>query len=356
MLKPSPDGADSAGKGTPIIRDCVLHRVSPEFRATDSDRGPGPRASATGGEGRLSSSARPRSHVAFKALPFGVAYRGFRAGRSCFLPARSVYPQTPHIIRGSWEPESFFDSPLPRPPPRLPRGGPQEPDFAGSRPRPPGAGTMVVSSPEMPPTALTAPTATGNISKAILLGVILKSQSLSGCWEHPRDPSVACHRHLHSVTHYYIVNLAVADLPLPRCAAFSAIFEILGCTGPLGRSSQRSGRQTSCAARLSIMGLCIISIDRYIGVSYPLRYPTIVTQKRPHGPALRLGALFGHLPSGPSAMLEAAGPERTRPSARSSRSWAMCSSRPWGTFKVPPTIILVMYCRPTWWPRGEPGP
>lgn len=30
----------------------------------------------------------------------------------------------------------------------------------------------------------------------------------------------------------------------------------------------------------SIMSLCVISIDRYIGVRYPLQYPTIVTEKR----------------------------------------------------------------------------
>lgn len=30
----------------------------------------------------------------------------------------------------------------------------------------------------------------------------------------------------------------------------------------------------------SIMSLCAISIDRYIGVRYPLQYPMIVTEKR----------------------------------------------------------------------------
>lgn len=30
----------------------------------------------------------------------------------------------------------------------------------------------------------------------------------------------------------------------------------------------------------SIMSLCVISIDRYIGVRWPLQYPTIVTEKR----------------------------------------------------------------------------
>lgn len=30
----------------------------------------------------------------------------------------------------------------------------------------------------------------------------------------------------------------------------------------------------------SIMSLCVISIDRYIGVRYPLQYPMIVTEKR----------------------------------------------------------------------------
>lgn len=30
----------------------------------------------------------------------------------------------------------------------------------------------------------------------------------------------------------------------------------------------------------SIMSLCVISIDRYVGVRYPLQYPSIVTEKR----------------------------------------------------------------------------
>lgn len=30
----------------------------------------------------------------------------------------------------------------------------------------------------------------------------------------------------------------------------------------------------------SIMSLCVISIDRYIGVRYPLQYPMIVTEQR----------------------------------------------------------------------------
>lgn len=33
-----------------------------------------------------------------------------------------------------------------------------------------------------------------------------------------------------------------------------------------------------CSA--SIISLCVISIDRYIGVRYPLQYPMIVTEKR----------------------------------------------------------------------------
>ena len=69
-----PDGADSAGKGTPITLGLHFASRLPEFRAKARiGRELGPRASATGGEGRLAAPRGP-GHVAFKALPLCVAY------------------------------------------------------------------------------------------------------------------------------------------------------------------------------------------------------------------------------------------------------------------------------------------
>ena len=69
-----------------------------------------------------------------------------------------------------------------------------------------------------------------NISKAILLGVILGGLIIFGVLGNILVIlSVACHRHLQSVTHYYIINLAVADLLLTSTVLpFSATMEILG--------------------------------------------------------------------------------------------------------------------------------
>lgn len=93
--------------------------------------------------------------------------------------------------------------------------------------------------------------------------------------------AVAINPRLRSPTTVFIVNLAVADLLLAVavlpfsstwtatdtwlfgptfCAIWSAI-DVLCCTG-------------------SILSLCVISIDRYVGVTRPLKYPQVMTRKR----------------------------------------------------------------------------
>lgn len=93
--------------------------------------------------------------------------------------------------------------------------------------------------------------------------------------------SVLCNKHLQTVTNFFIVNLAIADLLLSIIVLpFSASLEVLGCWvfGRIFCNIWAAVDVLCCTA--SILSLCIISIDRYIGVKYCLKYPTIMTEKK----------------------------------------------------------------------------
>ncbi|KAJ8001190.1 hypothetical protein DPEC_G00188720 [Dallia pectoralis] len=93
--------------------------------------------------------------------------------------------------------------------------------------------------------------------------------------------SVFCNRHLQTVTNFFIVNLAMADLLLSTIVLpFSASLEVLGCWvfGRLFCNIWAAVDVLCCTA--SIMSLCVISIDRYIGVKHCLKYPAIMTERR----------------------------------------------------------------------------
>lgn len=93
--------------------------------------------------------------------------------------------------------------------------------------------------------------------------------------------SVLCNKHLQTVTNFFIVNLAIADLLLSIIVLpFSASLDVLGCWvfGRVFCNIWAAVDVLCCTA--SILSLCIISIDRYIGVKYCLKYPTIMTEMK----------------------------------------------------------------------------
>ncbi|CAI5795730.1 alpha-1A adrenergic receptor [Podarcis lilfordi] len=192
----------------------------------------------------------------------------------------------------------------------------------------------------------TQPVEEVNISKAILLGVILGGLIVFGVLGNILVIlSVACHKHLQSVTHYYIINLAVADLLLTSTVLpFSAIFEILGywVFGRIFCNIWAAVDVLCCTA--SIMSLCVISIDRYIGVSYPLRYPAIVTEKRGLLALLCVWALSLVISVGPLFGWKQPAPEdETICQINTDPGYVLFSAL--GSFYLPLIIILAMYCQ-----------
>lgn len=88
-------------------------------------------------------------------------------------------------------------------------------------------------------------------------------------------------RHLRSSTHYLVVNLAVADLLLGTTVLpFSATLEVSGkwYFGQVFCEVWATADVLCCTA--SIWSLCVISLDRYIGVTRPLAYSSIMTERR----------------------------------------------------------------------------
>lgn len=89
---------------------------------------------------------------------------------------------------------------------------------------------------------------------------------------------------LRSATNCFIVNLALADLLLGiSILPFSATLELLGKKWLFGQVFCNIWAATDvlcCTA--SINSLCVISVDRYIGVTRPLTYSSLVT----HGKAI----------------------------------------------------------------------
>ncbi|XP_060928143.1 adrenoceptor alpha 1Aa [Limanda limanda] len=185
-----------------------------------------------------------------------------------------------------------------------------------------------------------------NIVKAVTLGLILGVFIVFGIVGNILVIlSVVCHRHLRTVTHYFIVNLAVADLLLSSTVLpFSALFEILDrwVFGRVFCNVWAAVDVLCCTA--SIMSLCVISVDRYIGVSYPLRYPAIMTKRRALLAVMLLWMLSIIISIGPLFGWKEPAPEdESVCKITEEPAYAIFSAV--GSFYLPLTIILAMYCQ-----------
>ncbi|OCT99011.1 alpha-1D adrenergic receptor [Xenopus laevis] len=157
--------------------------------------------------------------------------------------------------------------------------------------------------------------------------------------------SVACNRQLQTVTNYFIVNLAIADLLLSTTVLpFSATLEVLGfwAFGRIFCDIWAAVDVLCCTA--SIMSLCVISIDRYVGVKYSLKYPTIMTEKKAvvilillwlSSMVISIGPLLGWKEPPP--------PDDSQCSITEEPGYALFSSL--FSFYLPLLVILVMYFR-----------
>uniref|UniRef100_UPI00358DFCC3 alpha-1A adrenergic receptor-like n=1 Tax=Myxine glutinosa TaxID=7769 RepID=UPI00358DFCC3 len=157
--------------------------------------------------------------------------------------------------------------------------------------------------------------------------------------------SVACNSRLQTVTNYFITNLAIADLLLSIVVLpFSATLEVLGnwSFGRVFCDVWAAVDVLCCTA--SILSLCIISVDRYIGVSFPLRHPTIMTERRAFFVLVVVWVLSAVISVGPLLGWKESRPEdETTCSITVEPGYTLFSSL--GSFYIPMFIILGMYCK-----------
>ncbi|CAL8363729.1 unnamed protein product [Lota lota] len=157
--------------------------------------------------------------------------------------------------------------------------------------------------------------------------------------------SVVCNRHLRIPTNYFIINLAIADLLLGTTVLpVSATLEVLDywVFGRIFCDIWAAVDVLCCTA--SIMSLCVISIDRYIGVSYPLQYPMIVTKKRALLAMLGVWVLAIIISIGPLlGWKQPPSQDDTVCPITEEPFYALFSSL--GSFYIPLAVILAMYCQ-----------
>ncbi|XP_059913469.1 alpha-1A adrenergic receptor-like [Gadus macrocephalus] len=189
-------------------------------------------------------------------------------------------------------------------------------------------------------------TAPLDLSRAIPVGMVLASFIMFAIVGNIMVIlSVVCNRQLRIPTNYFIINLAIADLLLGTTVLpVSATLEVLDywVFGRIFCDIWAAVDVLCCTA--SIMSLCAISIDRYIGVSYPLQYPMIVTKKRALLAMLGVWVLAIIISIGPLLGWKQPPSQDVRVCPITEEPfYALFSSL--GSFYIPLAVILAMYCQ-----------
>ncbi|XP_076141084.1 alpha-1A adrenergic receptor [Alosa pseudoharengus] len=211
----------------------------------------------------------------------------------------------------------------------------------------PADGNSSASPPsELCPNCSLASLAAVPVGKAVALGLVLLVFMVCGVLGNVLVIlSVVCHRHLRTVTHYFIVNLAVADLLLSAAVLpFSLALELLGrwVFGRLLCNVWAVLDVLCCTA--SILSLCAISVDRFLAVSRPLQYPALVTGRRGLVAVAMLWTLAAAISVGPLLGWRQPMPEdESVCRVNEDPGYVLFSAL--GSFYVPLAVILVMYCR-----------
>ena len=107
-----------------------------------------------------------------------------------------------------------------------------------------------------------------------------------------------------TTTNYFIISLAVADfllatsvMPFTAVKVFQEPFWEFGSVFCHVWSFLGTWY---CSA--SILSLCVISVDRYVGITRPLRYPVLITRRRAMGLVL-LTWIVAFIVSGPPLLI-----------------------------------------------------
>ncbi|XP_032426190.1 alpha-1A adrenergic receptor [Xiphophorus hellerii] len=210
----------------------------------------------------------------------------------------------------------------------------------------PTENTSVLSPDDFCPNCSSSPQSEVHLAKAVALGAVLVVFLLFGVLGNILVIlSVLLHHQWRSVTHYFIANLAAADLLLSSAVLpFSAASEALG-RWVFGRSfcNVWAALDVLCCTA-SILSLCVISIDRYLAVSYPLRYPAIATGRRGLTAVAALWGVSAAISVGPLFGWKEPDPEdETDCRITQEPGYALFSAL--GSFYIPLAIILAMYCQ-----------
>ncbi|KAK3592370.1 hypothetical protein CHS0354_014402 [Potamilus streckersoni] len=157
--------------------------------------------------------------------------------------------------------------------------------------------------------------------------------------------AVFLNSHLRSTTNYFIVNLAFADLFLGTTVLpFSATLETLHYW-PFGYiicDLWAAADVLWCTA--SIMTLCVISIDRYIGVTRPLQHSSIINEKRALCMIILVWILSMVISIAPLiGWRESKGPDPRKCTVTQQIGYVIFSVS--GSFYIPMFIIIIVYIR-----------